>query len=131
MYGGDSPDHASAQLAAGRELTAIQAVLGLKIPKLQVPLMAVIDFRGSRLTAQALVPIGTSTLCYGSADAGRTLVSSPVPSIVVEISKKLHLAEHPVFSVSGQRHQLWMPADVEVHQPDASSDTFYLIDLAR
>jgi hypothetical protein len=37
---------------------------------LNVPLMAVIDYRGFRLLAVSILPISKDTLVYGSSDAG-------------------------------------------------------------
>ena len=37
---------------------------------LRVPLMALVDYLGFRLTAMSLLPVGSDTLVYGTMDAG-------------------------------------------------------------
>jgi hypothetical protein len=44
--------------------------------RLSFPLMALLDFRGFRLICMTLLPISSSTLVYGSNDAGRTIRAS-------------------------------------------------------
>ena len=42
------------------------AYLACGIPALKVPLMAIVDFLGFRVTAMSLLPISPSTLIYGT-----------------------------------------------------------------
>ena len=55
--------------------------------------MAFIDYRGWRLQAVSLLPIGDDTLIYGSADGGRTVLKSneQVNSLMEEAGKRLKL----------------------------------------
>ena len=55
--------------------------------------MAFIDYRGWRLHAVSLLPIGDDTLIYGSADGGRTVLKSneQVNSLMEEAGKRLKL----------------------------------------
>jgi hypothetical protein len=48
--------------------------------KLRVPLTALIDFRGWRVSAISLLPIGKNTLKYGSGDGGVT-VKKDIPEL--------------------------------------------------
>lgn len=43
---------------------------------LNLPLMAIIDYRGFRLLAESIMPISKSTLVYGTHDAGRSMRNS-------------------------------------------------------
>ena len=44
-----------------------------RTPGLHFPLMAIIDYRGFRLSAQSILPINKTSICYGSADGGLTI----------------------------------------------------------
>ena len=48
--------------------------------RLRVPLMSLIDYGGFRIIATSLLPIDSSTLKYGSADAGVT-VHDDIPEL--------------------------------------------------
>ena len=63
------------QKAAGQELLSANYV-GSYSPFIKVPLMAVIDYWGHRLSATALLPIEEHSLVYGSSDGGKTVVSA-------------------------------------------------------
>lgn len=43
------------------------------IKELNFPLMVLVDYRGYRVVALSVLPIGASTLVYGSNDAGVTV----------------------------------------------------------
>lgn len=75
LYGGKSEDIVAAQKAAGHERKALQSIAKLAMSmtalKVTAPLMTILDFLGSRLSAQAIVPhINSETIVYGSADGG-------------------------------------------------------------
>jgi hypothetical protein len=69
IYGSDF----SAAKAAGNELRGLMCYFNTSIPDLNVPLMALVDYRGFRLTAMSLLPVDTNTIIYGTFDAGRTI----------------------------------------------------------
>lgn len=46
------------------------------VPGLAVPLMCLVDYRGFRLIAITVLPIGRHTLVGGTSDAGRNIHSS-------------------------------------------------------
>jgi hypothetical protein len=69
IYGSDF----SAAKAAGNELRGLMCYFNTGIPDINVPLMALVDYRGFRLTAMSLLPVDTSTIIYGTFDAGRTI----------------------------------------------------------
>ena len=82
---------------------------------LRVPLMTLVDFRGCRLSAQSVVPLGG--LIYGSADAAKTIVTdedkATSPAVLASIRKlgtALNLAEHGVIEfTTGKIKKLCLP----------------------
>jgi hypothetical protein len=66
----------AASKAAGHDLKGSIHYYNSGVKELHLPLMAVIDYKGFRMTAQALLPLGKNSLIYGSADAGRTVLNS-------------------------------------------------------
>jgi hypothetical protein len=58
--------------AAAHEFRSLNDIAGLGLP-LHFPLMTVVDYRGYRISAVAQLPIGKSSLVYGSADGGLSL----------------------------------------------------------
>ena len=69
IYGSDF----SAAKAAGNELRGLMCYFNSSISDIHVPLMALVDYRGFRLTAMALLPVDTSTIMYGTFDAGKII----------------------------------------------------------
>ena len=71
MYGGAQPSDERAMKTGGHEIKAVINLLSLS-PKdsqrVHFPMMAVVDYRGFRLLAEALLPIDNSTCIYGSPD---------------------------------------------------------------
>ena len=121
LYDGD----ANAAKAAGHELKGIMAYHNCFLKNIHLPLTAVIDYRGFRLTAMSRLPVTNRSLIYGSADAGQT-VHNDMPEfedLMERAARKLNLAEH---TVAGQR--IYSAFDVEGHHV---SGRFYLLDLAR
>jgi len=102
LYGGNRPSEEKAAKAAGLELQGLSLISSLFLPHLHQPFMALvrthkphttqthwltrlcdaalfgpkIDFKGFRILATALLPIGPDTICYGSHDAGKTVHAS-------------------------------------------------------
>lgn len=84
--------------------------------------MNVIDYRGYRLIASSLLPIGgDSTLVYGSRDGGKTIKTGKnVPKIeesMEKVSRKLFLKMHTVALRRGssQLGSICTGSDVEIH----------------
>ncbi len=67
-------------------------------------LMATIDYLGRRMSVSSVLPIGGATLCYGSADGGRTvlglddLVNPRHRNAVQDAAHALNLKEHIVYA---------------------------------
>lgn len=125
MYGGDM----SAAKTATRELQGLRCYLEAEVPGLCVPLFIVIDYRGFRITAEPMLPIGKDTLVYGSNDGGVTVVKKNK-----EMAKKMRLAaerinlnKHSVGNVI--RKKIFGPGDIEGHL--GKDNRFYVLDAAR
>lgn len=90
-------DEAAAK-AAGHDLKGSIHYYNSGVKELHVPLMAVIDYKGFRMTAQALLPLGKDSLVYGSADAGRTVLNSneKFNLAMEQASRSLNLRKHVV-----------------------------------
>ena len=100
----------------------------------RVPMQAVMDYLGYRVTAMPLLPL--QELVYGSADAGDhiELSDESVNKKMEEAAKVLHLAPHNVriHSNIGNNQQavtIHSAIDVEVHH--GKDGRIYLLDLAR
>jgi hypothetical protein len=112
MYGSD----ANASKAAGHEFKSTTSFFDLQLPDVQLPLMAIIDYRGFRVTAMSLLPIsGHDTLVYGSSDGGKTVMASypDFNQLMERAGKLLNLKPH----LCGREDPklLVMPVDVEGH----------------
>lgn len=57
MYGGDVPDHRAAAKAAKNELKGLEAHFCRYVPGLRYPLMTLVDYKGYRVLAMAILPI--------------------------------------------------------------------------
>eukprot|EP01091_Cochliopodium_minus_P008798 TRINITY_DN2050_c0_g2_i9.p1 TRINITY_DN2050_c0_g2~~TRINITY_DN2050_c0_g2_i9.p1 ORF type:complete len:1349 (-),score=401.15 TRINITY_DN2050_c0_g2_i9:136-4182(-) len=127
IYGGDE----GAMKAAGHELNGLMTYFNQNIEGLHVPLMALIDYRGYRVTAISLLPIGKDTIVYGSFDAGNTVYDSEpkVNEMMEKLGKKMNIKGH---IVGGKKKVLiYGPADIEVHKGKGEDERFYVLDFAR
>ncbi len=55
------------------ELQALNQLIATGVRGIHFALQATLDFAGRRMSASSVLPINGRTLCYGSADAGRTV----------------------------------------------------------
>lgn len=126
MYGGASPCDEAAMKAASNELTGLVHVFKCALPALHLPLAALIDLKGYRLAAFALLPIDKTTIVYGSADGGKTVVNKTVfaSNKMKQLASALNLMEH---SVHGTK--IALAADVEAHR--GRDGRLYLLDFGR
>ncbi len=126
MYGGASPCDEAAMKAASNELTGLVHVFKCALPGLHLPLAALIDLKGYRLAAFALLPIDKTSIVYGSADGGKTVVNKTVfaSNKMKQLAAVLNLMEH---SVHGTRISL--AADVEAHR--GRDGRLYMVDFGR
>lgn len=98
---------------------------------LSFPLMNLIDYQGFRLTAQAVLPIDSSTLVYGSDDGGKHVVVSDyeVNVKMEDLAKRLNLRYHTGGIHSTSAKNICFPTDIEVHK--GRDGRVYMIDFAR
>lgn len=124
LYNGD---HYAAK-AAGHDLKSLIQVYKSRIPGLYVPMMCLVDYLGYRLIAMSMLPVDTTTLCYGSCDGGME-VHDDIPefnSKMLELGKVLNLKAHA--AGSGGK-EIVGPCDIEGHR--GRDNQFYLLDFAR
>jgi hypothetical protein len=109
----------AASKAAGHDLKGTTHYYTAGIKRLCLPLMALIDYKGFRMTAQAFLPLGKQSLVYGSADAGRTVLKSnpDFNDAMVESARKLNLRGHCVGSL-GQQQELYSAVDIGTSLPN-------------
>lgn len=93
------------------------------------PLMALIDYRGYRISAMTILPISRSTLVYGSLDQGNSIIKSDnlATSMIEEICQSMNLKGH----MAGKEIQnfIYTPTDIEVHK--GTDNNYYAINFAR
>ena len=125
LYGGT----ANAQKAAGHELKSLAAYFDCRLPGLHCPLTCLIDYRGYRILAAALVPIRQSTLVYGSDDGGRTVHddSPQLSRLMREAAQLLNLAGH----AAGVRQQKFLYACCDIEGHLGADGRMYVVDFAR
>ncbi|CAM9859639.1 unnamed protein product, partial [Chrysoparadoxa australica] len=119
-------DEAAAK-AAGHELKNTCRYAECNIEGLNFAPMILIDYRGFRLVAQAMLPLGPNTLKSGSCDGGRT-VHADDKDLLIRLrlaAERLCLREHIV----GDGVSLPCAADVEGHH--GLDGRLYVLDLAR
>eukprot|EP01124_Arcella_intermedia_P005738 TRINITY_DN13389_c0_g1_i1.p1 TRINITY_DN13389_c0_g1~~TRINITY_DN13389_c0_g1_i1.p1 ORF type:complete len:1042 (+),score=212.71 TRINITY_DN13389_c0_g1_i1:877-4002(+) len=110
--------------------------------KFQVPLLAIIDYQGFRLTVMTTLPLTDKSLVYGSRNGGMNVVfDQSIHNDLVEIAKKLNLRSH---SVSKAKVEMALCGDLEIHKmkkttikgkvvegTDEEDSLFYALDMAR
>lgn len=126
MHGGAGPSHEKAMKTGAHELRGIMHYSSLRVSGLHFPLMLVMDYKGFRLVAEALLPINKETICYGSSDGGESVHASgeTLCLMMKTVGQELHLAPHLV-----KDKMLYGPGDQEVHL--GLDGRHYCIDLAR
>ncbi len=92
--------------------------------------MALIDYKGYRLVAMSVLPIDKSTLKYGSADAGRSILTedADLTALMREASLHLNLKPHYV-GPKGKEVEVVSAADLEGHV--GYDGRFYMLDFSR
>ena len=88
-------DH-NAMKSAGHELKSLINIYNCGIQDLFLPLMAIVDYKGFRLTCLSNLPINNQTLIYGSKDAGKTIFqkNTTFNNKMKEIGEKLNICGH-------------------------------------
>jgi hypothetical protein len=87
------------------------------MPHLNLPMMALVDYRGFRVIAMSVLPIKGKSLIYGSKDAGATVFNTdPKFNLMMdEAGKKLNLASHLCGTDPNNLKELRSPCDIEGH----------------
>jgi hypothetical protein len=95
-------DEAAAK-AAGHDLKGAIHYRTCGVEDLYLPLMALIDYKGFRMSAQAYLPLGSNSLVYGSADGGKTVLKSNdgFNKTMEKAAAELNLCGHIVGRVGG------------------------------
>jgi Clustered mitochondria len=116
---------------AGHELKGLVAYFSLGIEAINVPMMALVDYRGFRLIAMCLLPISKGSLKYGSNDAGRTVHcdNRRFARVMRRAGRELNLRKHWCGWSDESRKLLWAAADVEGHMGDDGK--FYMVCCQR
>lgn len=113
--------------AASHELKGLMSYYSCNVSGLAFPLMSVIDYKGFRVLALSILPIGGDSLCYGSPNAGRNVFNGnpEVNRMMEEAGAQLYLKKHLVSSTV----ELNSPGDLEVHK--GRDGLYYVLDYAR
>jgi hypothetical protein len=106
----------------------LKAYFSVADPDLHFPLMALIDYKGFRLIAVSMLPLGRGSLIYGSEDAGVTVHAKDkrLNELIEVASKRLNLKPH----CCGKNNvTVYSPVDLEGHV--GTDGRFYLLDFSR
>eukprot|EP00753_Platysulcus_tardus_P014557 PLAT4396.2.p1 GENE.PLAT4396.2~~PLAT4396.2.p1 ORF type:complete len:940 (+),score=306.27 PLAT4396.2:356-2821(+) len=124
------PDYEAAAKVAAHERKGYAHVLRAGVEGLHCGLVVQLDYLGFRCLASSLLPVSSSTLVYGSADAARTTFVSDAEAnaAMALLGERLNLEPHFVGSGS-YRRLMFGPADIEVHR--GRDDHLYVLDTAR
>ena len=92
-------------------------------------MMSLYDYRGFRVIATSVLPLGKDTLMYGSADAGRTVLKElpELNELMEKAAKYINMKGHRVGP--DEDTVLFGPTDIEAHL--GKDDNFYVLDTAR
>jgi alpha-tubulin suppressor-like RCC1 family protein/tetratricopeptide (TPR) repeat protein len=125
LYGGDE----WARKVANLELLGLNGYVNcqMSVPIIHFPLVMLLEYRGYRLIASTVVPIGNNTLVYGSGDAGKT-VEKKIEAVNIamdECAKLMNIKPHKTNSGV----MISAPIDIEVHQ--GHDGFYYVLDTAR
>lgn len=117
--GGD----AAAFVAVSADLQGVKAYSALDLPKLRTLGMAIIDYKGYRVTAQSIIPgilereqvrlikmlfnlKQEQSVVYGSIDFGKTVVSNETyHEILDDAAKSLRILPHDVLTGEGENEK--------------------------
>lgn len=131
MYGGNVPSDENAMRAAAHELKGLCHYYSTHVPGLRYPLLAYIDYKGYRMIAISVLPIGKDSIRYGSSDSGDH-VHADIPELnekLAEAGRCLNLQPHVTGTNPGSAKELASCGDLEGHI--GSDGKFYVLDFAR
>ncbi|CAM9842696.1 unnamed protein product, partial [Ectocarpus sp. 6 AP-2014] len=118
-------DEAAAK-GAGHDLRGATHYLATRIRGLRYALQCLIDYKGFRMTAQAVLPVNKESLRYGSSNGGKTVHNEDegLAKKLKAAAKKLNLRTHRV-----NDKDMYSACDIEGHVGEGGSH--YLLDFAR
>ena len=116
---------------ANHELKGLMAYFRVRKKDLNLPLLALVDYRGFRLVTLSVLPVSRQTLIYGTCDGGQTIVNKveEFSGMMAEMSGQLNLKRHVCGAKKGKTMVLDSAADVEGHL--GLDEKFYLLDFSR
>ncbi len=99
--------------AAGHDLKGSIHYFNSGVDILRIPLMTLIDYKGFRMTAQAVLPLSPGSIIYGSADAGATVqnVDATFNLAMKKAARTLNICGHMVGS-AGHRTEVHAAVDI-------------------
>lgn len=121
----------AASKAAGHDLKGTIQYFNSGVKELCFPLITLIDYKGFRMTAQAILPLNKGkSLIYGSEDAGQTVHASDEKfnNAMKKAAQYLNLRKH-VVGLPGKQRELYAAVDIEGHI--GMDNRYYLLDLSR
>ncbi len=116
----------------GLEMSAVASCFRAKIPGINFPLTALLDYKGYRLIASSLLNLEAGSLVYGSKDGAQTvkMTRPDLAERVAQLGKALNVKAHAVRQRSDDTDvTMFTAVDVEGHV--AADGRFYLLDLSR
>ncbi|RGP69745.1 tif31 [Fusarium longipes] len=131
--GGDE----AARVATGKDVAGVKLVNQLDIEGLFTPATVVVDYLGSRIVGQSIVPgifkqrePGENQIDYGAVDGKDTVAADErfAPGFA-QLSKALKVKKHPVWDKDGKRFDL--EASVETKGLLGTDARKYVLDLYR
>lgn len=127
MYGGGRRNDALAMKSGNHELKGLIAYMGSEISGLCWPLVVVVDYKGYRLVASSILPIGPQSIRYGSNNGGRSIYMSDrtLSSLMKDAATKIGIAPMPLLGGS----LMYGPADIEGHK--GTDGRYYVVDFSR
>eukprot|EP01119_Soliformovum_irregulare_P004749 TRINITY_DN1583_c0_g2_i2.p1 TRINITY_DN1583_c0_g2~~TRINITY_DN1583_c0_g2_i2.p1 ORF type:complete len:871 (-),score=219.97 TRINITY_DN1583_c0_g2_i2:150-2762(-) len=132
MYGGQhGACDVNAMKAAKNDLKGMEAWNTTRVDGFNSPLIAVIDYKGYRMTAMSVLPLDSDTLKYGSDNAGRS-VHTDIPELnnmFQAAAGVLNLKGHVTGSVPGKKQIVYGPGDLEGHL--GTDGRYYVCDFGR
>jgi hypothetical protein len=127
----------------GHELKGLRAYFGWFFNRGMIgnagcsfPLAAVIDFKGHRITALAVLPVnGSDSLIYGSDDAGTDcnvrMLDEKFNQMVKNASLGLNLAKHFVVNGRARKGEVEIASCVDLEGHRGTDGRFYMLDFSR
>ncbi|KAG0231375.1 Intracellular distribution of mitochondria [Actinomortierella wolfii] len=129
--GGDEAAH----VATGKDLEGVRSLNSVDVEGLYTLGTVVVDYKGTRIVAQSIVPgifrqQEESSIVYGSIDNGPVVRSDEkFHELLGQAAKALHLAEHTVEDGEGKGVNLWTSFDTKGLL--GADGRKYLLDLYR